>query len=92
MVGQEPDRLPQRGLDEAHLLLDQADVEEEEEDRWRRGGLGGEGVLDGGVLWVELGGDVGFADHGVVLWEVIALEAKGADPDLGGEVDAGVGI
>lgn len=51
------------------------------------GAGGGERVLEGGVLRVELGGDVGFGDAGVVRREVVALEAKRADPDLGGEVD-----
>lgn len=26
-------------------------------------------------------------EGGVVRWEVVALEAEGADPDLGGEID-----
>ena len=29
---------------------------------------------------------------GVVRGEMVALEAEGADPDLGGEVDAGEGV
>ena len=47
--------------------------------------------MDGGVLRVELGGDVGLGDGGVVVGEVVALEAEGADPDVGAEVDAAEG-
>lgn len=54
--------------------------------------MSGEGVIDGGELGVELGGDVGFGDGGVVVGEVVALVAEGADPEEGGEVDAGVGV
>lgn len=52
----------------------------------------GKSVLDGGVLGEEFGGDVGFGDGGVVVGEVVALEAEGADPDVGGEVDAAEGV
>lgn len=52
----------------------------------------GEGVLDGGVLRIELAGEVGLGDHGVVGREMVALEAEGADPDLGGEVHAREGV
>lgn len=38
---------------------------------------------------VEFTGEVGFGDLGVVRGEVVAVIAEGADPDLGGEVDAG---
>lgn len=53
---------------------------------------GGERVLNCGVLGVELAREVGVGDGGVVGREVVALVAEGADPDLGGEVDAGVGV
>lgn len=107
VLRQQSDRAAERGLDESHLFLDHAGVEDEEEDgggsrRRRRqgieggGGIGvggeGEGVLDGGVVGVELAGEVGVGDHGVVRREVVALEAEGADPDLGGEVDATEGV
>ena len=52
----------------------------------------GERVLDSGVLRVEFGGNVGFGDGGVVGREVVALEAEGADPDLGSEVHAAEGV
>lgn len=45
-----------------------------------------ETVLDGGVLSIELAREVGLGDHGVMGREVIALVAKGADPDLRAEV------
>lgn len=90
ILRQQPDRLLQRRFDIPHLLLDHARVEHEHEDRRRRGGgIGGEGVLDGGVLGVELAGEIGLGDERVVRREVIALVAEWADPDLGGEVDAG---
>lgn len=54
--------------------------------------MGREGVIDGGVLGVELGRDVGGGDGGVVVGEVVALVAEGADPEEGGEVDAGEGV
>lgn len=44
--------------------------------------------MDGGVLRIELAGEVGLGDHGVVRREVVALVAEGADPDLGREVYA----
>lgn len=40
----------------------------------------------------ELGGHVVLGDASVVRGEVVAREAKRADPDLGGVVDAGEGI
>lgn len=43
-------------------------------------------------MGVELGRDVGFGDGGVVVGKVVALEAKGADPDESGEVDAAEGV
>ena len=52
----------------------------------------GERVLEGGVLRVEFGGDVGFGDAGVVRREVVALEAKRTDPDLGSKVDPAKGV
>lgn len=55
-------------------------------------GGGGSFVLDGGVFAVELRGEVGLRDGGVGWGEVVALEAEGADPDLGSEVDGGEGI
>ena len=47
------------------------------------------GVLDGGVMREELGGEVVVRDAGVVGREVVALEAERADLDLGGKVDNG---
>lgn len=41
---------------------------------------------------VELAGEVGLGDHGVVRGEVVALVAEGADPDLGREVHAREGV
>lgn len=55
----------------------------------RGGGGWWEGVVDGGVLRVEFAGDVGFGDGGSVMRrEMVALEAEGTHPDLGGVVDA----
>ncbi|KAL6993300.1 hypothetical protein U1Q18_011415, partial [Sarracenia purpurea var. burkii] len=54
--------------------------------------VGGTRVFDGGVLWVELGGDIGFGDGGLVVGEGVALEASGVDPDEGREVDTGEGV
>lgn len=45
-----------------------------------------------GVLRVELGGDIGIRDGGVVVGEVVALEAERADPDERSEVDAAEGV
>lgn len=52
----------------------------------------GECVFDGGVLSVEFSGNVSLGDAGEVVREVVALEAKWADPDEGGEVDTAEGI
>ena len=49
-------------------------------------------VLEGGVLGIEFGREVRFGDLGVVRGKVIAVVAEGADPDLGGEVDAREGV
>jgi hypothetical protein len=49
-------------------------------------------VLDGSVLGEELGGEIVIGDGGVGGGEVVALEAEGADPDLGGEIDDGEGV
>lgn len=49
-------------------------------------------VFDGGVLREELGGEVVVGDGLVVVGEVVAVEAEGADPDFGGEVDDGEGV
>lgn len=57
-----------------------------------RRGIDGKRVLDGGVLRVELAGEVGLGDQGVVRREMVALVAEGADPDLGVEVDAREGV
>lgn len=98
VVGQEINGLRQGGLEEADLFLDDTGVDDEHENRRRRrrrGGVGGGGglvVLDGGVLGEELGGEVFVGDGGVVEGEVVALEAEGTDPDLGGEVDDGEGV
>ena len=73
-----------------------AGVQEEEEDR----GMGEvrvdvvvvKLVLESGVLGIEFGREVRFRDLGVVRGKVVAVEAEGADPDLGGEVDAREGV
>lgn len=49
-------------------------------------------VLDSRVLREELGGEIVLGDGGVVRRKVIAREAEGAYPDLGGEIDDGEGI
>ena len=50
------------------------------------------GVLNGGVIREELGKEVVIGDGGVVRREVVALEAKRADSDLGGKVNDGKGV
>ena len=55
-------------------------------------GGGRKRVLNGGVLRVKLAGEIGVGDHVVVRRERVALEAERADPDLGGEIDAGEGV
>lgn len=87
IVRKEVDGLGQGGLEEGHLLLDDASVYNEHEYRRRRTLLTWGLILDGGVLREELSREVVVADGGVVRWEVIALEAEGADPDLGREID-----
>ena len=54
--------------------------------RGRRGGGSLELVLDGGVRGEQFRGEVGLADGRVVLREVVAGVAEGADPELSGEV------
>ncbi|KAF2312542.1 hypothetical protein GH714_035014 [Hevea brasiliensis] len=86
---EEADGLGQGGLEKGHLLLDDTSVDHEHEYRRGRTFLSGSLVLDGGVLREELGREVVVADGGVVRWEVVALEAEGADPDLGGKINDG---
>lgn len=45
-------------------------------------------VFNSSVLWVELPGQIGLRDHTIVRRKMVALIAKGTDPDLGSEVDA----
>lgn len=56
------------------------------------GAGGGDVVLDGGAGGVELGGDGGEGDGVVGGWEVVALVADGAQPDLGVVVDDAKGV
>jgi len=95
VVGKKPQGLAERGFEQVELFGNDAGVEEEEEDR----GVGEvrvdvvvELVLDSGVLGIEFGREVGFGDLGVVRGKVVAVVAEGADPDLGGEVDAREGV
>ncbi|RDX67816.1 hypothetical protein CR513_53262, partial [Mucuna pruriens] len=94
VVGEKANGLSERGFEEVKLLVDDAGVEEEEKD----GGLGegrvrvGDGILNSGILGVKFAGEVGLGDLGVVRGEVVAIVAEGADPDLGGEVNAREGI
>ncbi|KAK9989250.1 hypothetical protein SO802_029489 [Lithocarpus litseifolius] len=60
--------------------------------RWRRIDLVVLRVLDGGVVREELGREVVVGDGGVVGREVVALEAKRVDLDLGSKVDNGEGV
>lgn len=92
MIGEEIDRLRNRGLEEGHLLLNYASIEDEHENRRlrRRRGVGGLVlVLDGCVLREELGRKVVVRDGGVSRWKMVALKAERADPDLGDEIDDG---
>lgn len=52
----------------------------------------GSGVLDGGVGWEELSGEVGFGDGGVRAWERVFAVAERASPDAGGVVNAGIRV
>lgn len=93
ILRQELDGLGDGGPQEADLLLNDARVDDEEEDGGHvRGGVGGGIVLDGSVVGEELGGEVVVGDGGVVRGEVVAVEAEGADPDLGDEVDHAEGV
>lgn len=49
-------------------------------------------VLNCSVLGEELGGEIVVGDRGVIGRKVVALEAEGANPELGGKVDDGEGI
>lgn len=49
-------------------------------------------VLDGAVLWEQLGGQVLLRDARVVRRELIPGHAKRAHPHLGHVVHAGVGV
>lgn len=77
------------GLEKRQLLLDHTRVDDENEDRRRGGFLERRVVFDGGVLREELRGEVFVGYGGVVGREVVAGEAEGADPDLGGVIDGG---
>lgn len=52
----------------------------------------GDGVIHGGVLRVELAGEVRLGDHGVMRREMVSLVTERADPDLRGEVHARVRV
>lgn len=91
VIREQPDRAAHCRFHIFQLLLNETGVEDEEENGGRRRG-GVEGVLDSGALAIELPGDISFADRGVVMGELVAGETEGADPDLGGEVAAGVGV
>lgn len=49
-------------------------------------------VLNSGVLREQFGGEIVVGNGGVVRGEVVAIVAKGADPDFGGEIDDGEGV
>ncbi|ONK72099.1 uncharacterized protein A4U43_C04F15700 [Asparagus officinalis] len=44
------------------------------------------------ALIVELVGDIGLRDPGVMMEELVSGEAERADPDLGVEIDAAVRV
>lgn len=92
VIGQETKRLGQSRLEKRQLLLDHTGVDDEDEDGRRGRLLERRVVLDCGVLGEELGGEVLIGNGGVVGREVVAGEAEGADPDLGGVIDGGEGV
>lgn len=47
-----------------------------------------ERIFNSSVVRVKLSGEIGFGDSVVMRREMVALVTEGADPDLGGEVDA----
>ena len=85
VLRQQRQRLRQGLLQRPEFFLDEAHVNHEEV-RGRRGGGSLELVLDGGVRGEQFRGEVGLADGRVVLREVVAGVAEGADPELSGEV------
>lgn len=92
IVRQEINGLRKCRLQEGHLLFDDAGVHHKQEDRGDSGAIRGGLVFDGGVVGEELGWEIVLGDGGVVRREMVALEAEGADPYLGSEVDYGEGI
>ncbi|KAK9948827.1 hypothetical protein M0R45_004387 [Rubus argutus] len=92
VIGQETKHLGQSRLEKRWLLLDHAGVDDEDEDGWRGRLLERRVVLDCGVLGEELGEEILIGNGGVVGREVVAGEAEGADPDLGGVIDGGEGV
>jgi hypothetical protein len=86
-VGREQlERRDKRLAQSLELILVDARVDNVEED----GGHShrpGEGVLDGGVLWQQLGWEVGLRDVLVVGRERVALVAERAVPHLSANVD-----
>lgn len=93
-VGDEIERLEERGSEEIELVGEEASVDDEEEDgRRRRGGEGGGEILDGCGEREKLGREIGVGDGGgVVGREGVAVEAERAAPSGGGEVDDGVWV
>lgn len=73
------------------VVLVEASVDDVEEDG-RDLGWPGEGVLDGGILREELGGQVVGRNVLVVRRERVALEAERADPQLAAHVDLAVRV
>lgn len=73
------------------VVLVEASVDDVEEDG-RDLGWPGEGVLDGGILGEELGGQVVGRNVLVVRRERVALEAERADPQLAAHVDLAVRV
>lgn len=78
-------------LEGLEVVVLEARVDDKEEDGRDLGGAR-QGVLDRGVLWQELGGQVRGRDVLVVRGEGVALEAEGADPQLAADVDLAVRV
>lgn len=67
------------------LVFVEAGVDEKQEHGWHKGGAG-QGILHGDELGVELHGHICFGHVCIVGGKGIALQTKGANPELGTKV------
>lgn len=91
-IGREEAERGHKGLAESvELVLVNASVDDVEEDGRHRGGAR-ESVLDGRVLWQQLGREVGLRDLLVVGREGVALQTEGTDPHLATDINLTAGV